>query len=88
MQSMTYGTLPTREEFEAAFDRQCPNGYEIQLSDSDSRAADGFRLGDGSWSEPDLWEACNEIVSAYKEDDVQAIDLVSCIMETLGFEWI
>ncbi len=60
--SMTYGTMPSRGEFDAAFDRECPNGkYNIRLGSSDSRAMDGFNLGDGEWSATELYDACAEI---------------------------
>ncbi len=101
-QSITYGYMPIREDFSTAFARECPNGYRITLGASDSRACDGFKLGDGTYSEPQLWDAVGEIVNAEPDDDgdyagivgcgpnewYAAMDLVSSIMETLGFEWI
>lgn len=98
---MTYGTLPTYEEFEAAFDDQCPRGtYNIMLGSSDAQACENFKLGDGRWTCRALYEACQEIVEAsqvapasdeqseyYKALDV-AMSLVSGVMITLGFEWV
>lgn len=99
--SMTYGVLPTREQFSEAFDRECPRGqYNIRLGASDSRTVDGFKLGDGDWTESQLWDAIQEIVNASQvapDEETQseyyaridlAMDLVSSIMSTLGFEWI
>lgn len=63
-QSMTYGILPTREAFDAAFEAECPNGYRITLGRSDSDACEGFKLGDGQWSADDLWSAIGEIVAS------------------------
>jgi hypothetical protein len=94
MQSMTYGAMPSRDEFTSAFDRECPDGYEIQLNRTDSRAVEGFRLDDGSLSESDLWFALREINDADPrefgdcEQHERAMDVVSSIMFTLGFEWI
>jgi hypothetical protein len=63
-QSMTYGELPSWEEFDAAFDREVPKGkYRITLSHSDARACDGFILGDGEWTAADLWRAIGQIVN-------------------------
>jgi len=99
-QSMTYGTMPTFEEFEAAFDAECPRGtYSIRLGASDSRTVDGFRLGDGEWRAKELYEACCEIAAFDAEDNNgeyrgsweqkdAALDLVASIMDTLGFEWV
>lgn len=100
-QTLTYGVLPTQESFDEAFDRECPGGsYNIQLSRSDSRAVDGFLLGDGDWTAEQLWKAVTEIVtvsqlSQAEENHVEyyakldgAMDLVSSILGTLGFEWV
>lgn len=75
-QSMTYATLPTRERFDDAFDAECPNGYRISLGSSDSRACDGFRLGDGTWTADQLWDAINEIIS-FGGDDITVSEVES-----------
>ncbi len=93
---MTYGVMPTLEQFQEAFDRECPKGtYNIQLARSDSAAVEDFKLGDGDWTALQLWEAINEIVhfqpgyeQAAKWRHDQVMDLVSSILDTLGFEWI
>jgi hypothetical protein len=36
--------------------------YRITLSQSDSRACDGFNLGDGEWTADELWSAICQIV--------------------------
>jgi hypothetical protein len=103
MISFTYGVLPTREQFDTAFERECPNGYRIQLNSSDSRAVDGYRLGDGTYTASELWDCILEIVIAsigmryrfivvcdknvaWRKD--AAMDIVSSVLYTLGFEWI
>ncbi len=95
-QSMTYGVMPTFEDFERAFNEECPRGrYSIVLGSSDNRAADGFRLGDGEWTATDLYSACVEIADVWHAErctdetvtDV-ALGLVCSILDTLGFEWI
>ena len=68
-QSMTYGTLPTREVFDATFDLCVKaSGYRIQLGSSDSRACDGFKLGDGAWTADQLWDAITEIVNSEPDE--------------------
>src|SRR5260370_34728316 len=63
-QSMTYGQLPSHEEFDAAFDREVEGGkYRIMLSHSDAEACEGFALGDGKWTAEGLWQAIGEIVN-------------------------
>ena len=99
MTAMTYGTLPTRAEFDEAFERECPDGYHMQLGETDSRAVDGFRLGDGTLTADQLWAGVTEIVAylpaGMSDDDPAelakqdaAMDLVSGIMASLGFEWV
>lgn len=96
MQSMTYGNLPTREQFDVAFDAECPGGFRIVLNPSDSRAVDGFKLGDGCLTADQLWSAITEIVDRWRTDtgdeageyQDQRVDLVSSILYALGFEWI
>jgi hypothetical protein len=68
-QSMTYGQLPSREDFDAAFDREVQGRYRITLSYSDSRACDGFNLGDGEWTADELWRAIGQIVT-YPGDEI------------------
>lgn len=62
--SMTYGQLPSREEFDAAFEREVPGGYRITLGHSDAQACEGFNLGDSEWSADALWDAINQIVDS------------------------
>jgi hypothetical protein len=68
-QSMTYGQLPSREDFDAAFDREVEGKYRITLSQSDARACDGFNLGDGEWTADELCRAICQIVN-YPGDEI------------------
>ena len=92
MKSMTYGTLPSFEEFGMAFDNECPNGtFSLTLSRADSRAADGTRIGDGNYSDIDLYTGVKELMrkwAAGGEQSEAAGDLASAILFTLGFRWV
>jgi hypothetical protein len=67
---MTYGQLPTREEFDAAFEREIAGTkYHITLSRSDAESCEGFRIGDGGWTAEQLWRAICEIVN-YPGDEI------------------
>jgi hypothetical protein len=69
-QSMTYGQLPTREEFDAAFESETEGGsYRIALGPSDAESCEGFSIGDGEWTADQLWRAISEIVS-YPGDEI------------------
>jgi hypothetical protein len=69
MISLTYSQLPTREDFDAAFEREVSGKYRITLSSSDAEACEGFRLGDGEWTADQLWQAINQIVD-YQGDEI------------------
>jgi len=69
----TYGTLPTRTEFDIAFNAVCPNGYRIHLGFTDSRATDGFMLGDGTFTSDQLWAAIEEIIN-FEGDEITVSD--------------
>lgn len=92
--SMTYGTMPTRTEWNKAFDEECPDGwYHIQCGRSDSDALEEFILGDGEWNAEGLYKACLEVITASQShedtrDAERALNFVAGIMETLGFEWV
>lgn len=96
MQSMTYGVMPTSEQFQEAFDRECPSGtFSIRMNGRDAGVTANFLIGDGDWTALQLWEAINEIshyqpgadeAAKYRHD--AAMNLVSSILDILGFEWV
>lgn len=97
--SMTYGQLPSREAFDAAFDRECPGGAY--------RITNCKRVGNATFTASELWSELNDAVNesnaetcegewaddsrSYDEiqaDEEAAGDWASCVLGTLGFEWI
>jgi hypothetical protein len=80
MPSMTYGVLPSFESFEAAFDRECPDGCSFGRDK---------RVGNVTLSCSELWR---EIVKAHDQweesGDEDAGDWLSCVLGIFGFEWI
>jgi len=85
--ALTYGVLPSRDAFVAAFNRTLGAGerYAIKLNRSDARAADGTTIGTDSYMATELYKGVGELVA--KGDDA-ALDLASSILSTLGIEWI
>ena len=87
----TYGTMPTREEFDQCWDARM----------AEEGASDGFhfgndkRLGTCTLSQDELWE---ELQKAHREwngaldhnDDSEHVlgDWISCVLGVLGFEWV
>ena len=86
-ESMTFGTMPSKEAFEAAFDREVPSGrYQMDLRGSDARAAEqaGVEWYDGMSSD-DLYAIVKQLAD---DGGDETGSLASSIMGTLGFEWI
>lgn len=79
---MTYGQMPTREEFDAAFEEICPDGY--------------FKFGNDpiygdSWvTASDLWAKMNSIMESAiaPDEDAEQVDWVGDVLNVLGFEWV
>lgn len=95
MKSMTYGILPSRVEFEAAFETQCADGYAVRLNGRDADILDWVGTvsdSHGTWDVDEAWETLALLTNCFNEGDPYASEyagnLASCILETLGFEWI
>lgn len=83
--SMTYGVLPSFEEFSVAFD-ECVNGDKYRFRNMKSNF-----VGDEDLPKDALWELLQDLVAVHNSDDVsseEAGDLASSILSTLEFEWI
>ena len=98
MLTLTYGVLPSYTAFRGRFEASLPSGdYHITLSASDKAMAARVGLDgtdDGGYLEDthdvvSLWRAFK--VLAFEWDhhgDDGAGDFASCILQTLGIEWI
>jgi hypothetical protein len=77
---MTYGTLPSVEEFNEAFCEEVDRGvYRIK---SGLTPLPGDADGEHTMSE--LWELVKRLAEGSEEEQSLASDILS----TLGFEWI
>jgi hypothetical protein len=86
MKSMTFGVMPTFEEFETAFQASCPQGvYRLKHGVPKNKP-----IEEGEYSVSQLWDQINILVTPPwdLEKDNSAINWASTIMHTLGFEWI
>ena len=98
MLSLTYGELPSYTDFRHRFERECPTGdYKITLSASDSAMAErvGLDGSDGAGYLEDihdvvtLWRSFKVLAFEWDQmGDEGAGDFASCILQTLGIEWI
>ncbi len=101
MVSMSYGQLPSREQFDTHYRAAVGTGnYEMELVGEDARvASDHWGSPDGlvgafhnkagySLSPDELWQFLESLIEAWSEGDDAAGDLASGILSTLNFEWI
>lgn len=74
MKRMTYGTFPSREEFDK---------HLLEVCQSDNfRFGNDPRVGNSTLDKDELW---NELNKAMEEGDE---DWCSCVMSALDFEWV
>lgn len=89
MQSMTYGVLPTEEEFTEAYN-------DSELIDGMFHFGNDQRLGNCELNCTELWKEVCKAHSEYvqgtgclrTEDSETAGDWCSLVLSCLGFEWI
>lgn len=95
--TLTYGTLPTREEFGAAFERECKREYaEIAGERCFSAPIFAFtndpRVGTVTLTCSELWRELNDALIDYRECGQPAADTAgqwcSDVLGVLGFEWV
>lgn len=80
---LTWGVLPSREEFDMAFDLEQPDGiYSIRNARGES---DGPAVADGDYSSDELWSFLEAAVAG---GDERAKNFASQVLQSLGFEWI
>jgi hypothetical protein len=91
MISMTFGEMPTRDQFDSQFQRfEDQNGIDL------FRFGDDKRLGNCSLTRNELWAELEKVHAEYStlladdgEDDPEDVgQWLSCVLEVLGFEWI
>jgi hypothetical protein len=76
MKSMSYGVMPTREEFDAAFEKSTPDGFSFG---NDKRVGNCILTADELWA---------ELEKAHAEGIDHAWTWASDVLLCLGFEWI
>lgn len=92
--SMTYGTLPRRDLFDAHFAAELGGAdypFEMKGSDSETMARVGLDAyaSDGQLvSADELYEILRALTAAWQDGDDGAGDLASGFLTTLNFEWI
>jgi len=80
---MTYGVMPTLEEFERAFDEKCPSGMFTVRNCK--------RVGNENYTCFGLWTEVQTAVLEWglnEESSEAAGNWASAILASLGFEWV
>ena len=79
--SMSYGVLPTKEEFDAAFDEECPSGQ--------FRFGNDPIVGNSTLTCDELWEELQYEHEVWETaGNEESGDWCSSVLTVLGFEWI
>jgi len=86
--TMTYGQLPSREAFDAAYQAQCPNGAGFSFENDE-------RIGTATLYNGALWDALVRAHTEFEDDHTvtceqsdAAGDWCSQVLSCLGFEWV
>lgn len=77
MKTLTYGVIPSKDEFIAAFERECPEGHFQFGNDR--------RMGNQALCCAVLWR---EVCEAALETNDSALQWASDVLYVLGFEWV
>jgi hypothetical protein len=96
MQSMTYGNLPTKRQFMAAYEKEFgDDDFAMTLRGrADMNAVDGTVFESAidrsaAFDADDLWKGVKQLTRRWNDDgDEGAGDLASSILGILEFEWI
>lgn len=96
--SMTFGVMPTREEFDEACREHDPEDPpEACVADQGFRFGNDPRVGDAHLTADELWEELQRAFAEYQAvdgssddggDPERAGDWCSSVLGQLGFEWI
>lgn len=78
--TMTYGKLPTRKEFDKAFDN-----FEEQVSDIHFKVRNDKLFGNHDFSRNELW---NTLKLSIKKGSEEMLSFANDVLEILGFEWV
>lgn len=87
---LNYGDMPTREQFDTAWDKTFQFAGEMFAFGNDKR------VGTCKLTREQVWDELNEAHSEWKNDGSQitngyagdAGDWCSCVLGVLGIEWI
>ena len=83
--SMTYGVLPTRDEFVSAWEDLQAKG---ELGETFDVSRDPY-AGTDSWSCQELWKILLDAQKEYTRDsNEKAGDFCSSVLGIFGFEWV
>ena len=85
---MTFGEMPTFEEFEKQFGEKVGELYDWELKGEDAKTAERVGLDYAPFNAQELYNVVEQLTAAFQEGDDKAGDLASNIMTTLGYEWI
>lgn len=81
MTSMTFGVMPTREQFDAGWDACEPRGDRFHFGNDK-------RIGNDALTQEELWKEVVKAHGEFEEGDEDAGDWCSSVLGCLDIEWI
>ena len=89
MISMTYGVMPSREQFDAACREHDPDDPpQACVAEQGFRFGKDKRVGDAHLTPDELWAELGRAKAEYDAGDEASGDWCSSVLGCLGFEWI
>lgn len=89
MVRMTYGSMPTHEVLERAFNQAVAGKYDFDLRGTDERTASRVKIRTcGPVSLLQFRAMIEVLIEAFDNGDDAAGDLASSFLYSIGIEWI
>lgn len=93
MLTMTYGTMPTREQFDEGFDEAVVNASSGDMANGLFSFGNDPRVGTCRLNQEQLWEELNQAYIDYRatsdeQEEEEAGNWISCVLSCLGIEWV
>jgi hypothetical protein len=86
---MSYGTLPSFDEFSRAIVEECAIPHEIVWSKDDARTLDecDITAPEGEYGTVGLYDLLEDLTEAYASGVDEAGAIAARLLATFGFEW-
>lgn len=88
MVTMTFGVMPTREQFDAGFDQAVVEASSGTMASGLFSFGSDKRVGNCALNQEELWAEITKAHAEYDAGDEASGDWCSAVLGCLGFEWV